>query len=187
VTSGNLCQRKIQLGQRIAMIAGITSCLAALPAHAQTIIDQWNSVTAPPPPPLKPIAIDKNTTALLMLDFNEQTCNMQRRPRCFASIPKVKTLFTAARTARVPVVFRVGGGGRPPDIAKDLAPTANEPVVSSDVDKFAATDLERILKDKGIKTVIVVGTAANGAMIYTASSAAIRGMKVIVPVDGISG
>ena len=170
----------------VAMVAGMTSCVAVLPAHAQTIIDQWTSVSAPPPPPVKPVAIDKNTTALLMLDFNEQTCNMQRRPRCVASIPKVKTLLTAARTAGVPVAFSLGGGGKPADIAKDLAPTANEPVVSSGVDKFAGTDLEKILKDKGIKTVIVVGTAANGAVIYTASGAAIRGMKVIVPVDGIS-
>jgi nicotinamidase-related amidase len=170
----------------VPTIAAIASCLVVLSARAQTIIDQWTSVDAPPPPPLKAVTIDKNTTALLMLDFNEQTCNMQRRPRCIASIPKVKTLLTAARTAGVPIVFSVGGGGKPADIAKDLAPTANEPVISSGVDKFVGTDLEKILKDKGTKTVIVVGTAANGAVIYTASGAAIRGMKVIVPVDGIS-
>ena len=34
---------------------------------------------------------------------------------------------------------------------------------------------------------IVVGTAANGAVLYTASGAAVRGMKVIVAVDGVSG
>ena len=170
----------------VATIAGIASCLVVQSARAQTIIDQWNSVNAPAPPPLKAVTIDKSTTALLMLDFNEQTCNPQRRPRCIASIPKVKSLLTAARTAGVPVVFSVGGGGKPADIAKDLAPTANEPVVSSGVDKFAGTDLEKILKEKGIKTVILVGTAAHGAVLYTASGAAMRGMKVIVPVDGIS-
>ncbi len=170
----------------VATIAGIASCLVVQSARAQTIIDQWSSVTAPPPPPLKAVMIDKSTTALLMLDFNEQTCNPQRRPRCIASIPKVKTLLTAARTAGVPVVFSISGGSKPADIAKDLAPTANEPLISSGVDKFSGTDLEKILKDKGTKTVIVVGTAAHGAVLYTASGAAIRGMKVIVPVDGIS-
>ena len=54
------------------------------------------------------------------------------------------------------------------------------------VDKFVGTDLEKILKEKGAKTVIVVGTAAHGAVLYTASAAAMRGMKVIVPVDGVS-
>jgi nicotinamidase-related amidase len=170
----------------VATIAGIASCLVVQSARAQTIIDQWSSVTAPPPPPLKAVMIDKSTTALLMLDFNEQTCNPQRRPRCIASIPKVKTLLTAARTAGLPVVFSITGGSKPADIAKDLTPTASEPVVLSGVDKFVGTDLEKILKDKGIKTVIVVGTAAHGAVLYTASGAAIRGMKVIVPVDGIS-
>lgn len=172
---------------RIAVtIAGIASCLAVPSVHAETIFDQWSAISAPPPPPLKAVTIDKNTTALLMLDFNEQTCNMQHRPRCIASIPKVKAMLTAARTAGVPVVYSLGGGGKPADIAAALAPAANEPVVSSGIDKFVGTDLEKILKEKGTKTVIVVGTAANGAVLYTASGAAMRGMKVIVPVDGIS-
>jgi len=34
--------------------------------------------------------------------------------------------------------------------------------------------------------VIVVGTAAHGAVLYTASGAALREMQVIVPVDGMS-
>jgi|ERR1022692_535957 nicotinamidase-related amidase len=170
----------------VVIIAAIASSFVVESARAQTIIDQWNSVNVPPPPPLKQVTVDKSTTALLMLDFNEQTCNMQRRPRCIASIPKVKTLLAAARTAGLPVVFSLGGGGKPADIAKDLAPTVNEPVVSSGLDKFQGTDLEKILREKGTKTVIVVGDAANGAVLYTASSAAVRGMKVIVPVDGIS-
>ena len=33
---------------------------------------------------------------------------------------------------------------------------------------------------------IVTGTAANGAVLYTASGAALHGMNVIVPVDGMS-
>ena len=44
----------------------------------------------------------------------------------------------------------------------------------------------KILKDKGVQTVIVVGTASNGAVLNTASHAALSGMNVIVPVDGIS-
>jgi nicotinamidase-related amidase len=169
-----------------AAIAGLASCIIVQSARAETIVDEWASVKAPPPPALKSVTIDRKTTALLLLDFNQQTCNLQRRPRCVASIPKVKTLLTAARAAGVPVIYSLGGGGKPADIAKELTPAANEPVVSSGVDKFANTDLEKILKGKGVTTVIVVGTAAHGAVIYTASGAAMRGMKVIVPVDGVS-
>ena len=82
--------------------------------------------------------------------------------------------------------FPSSDGGKTADIATELTPAANEPVVSSGVDKFMNTDLEKILKEKGVTTVIVVGTAAHGAVLYTASGAAMRGMKVIVPVDGVS-
>lgn len=178
---------RILSGLRVVLaIAGISSCLVVQSARGQTIIDQWNSVSAPPPPPLKAVTIDRSTTALLLLDFNEQTCNPQRRPRCVASIPKVKTLLTAARAAGVPVVFTLGGGGKPADLPKDLAPAAHEPAMLAGADKFVGTELEKILKDKGIKTVVVAGTAANGAVLYTASAAAMRGMKVIIPVDGMS-
>jgi nicotinamidase-related amidase len=46
--------------------------------------------------------------------------------------------------------------------------------------------LEKILNDKGIKTVIVVGRAAQGVVLNTASQAAFRELQVIVPVDGMS-
>ena len=86
----------------------------------------------------------------------------------------------------MPVFYSLGGGGTPADILKELTPTADEPVVSAGVDKFAGTDLESMLKKKGIKTVIVAGVAANGAVLYTASGAATRDMKVIVALDGVS-
>jgi nicotinamidase-related amidase len=171
---------------RFVTIAGIAGCIAFQSARAETIVDEWATVKAPPPPALKPVSIDRKTTALLMLDFNQQTCNEQRRPRCVASIPKVKPLLAAARTAGLPVVFSLGGGGKPADIAAELKPAAEEPILSSGVDKFAGTDMEKILKEKGVTTVIVVGAAAHGAVLYTASAAAMRGMKVIVPVDGVS-
>lgn len=47
-------------------------------------------------------------------------------------------------------------------------------------------DLEEILEENGIETVIVVGTSAHGAVLHTATGAALRGLKVIVPVDGMS-
>ena len=41
-------------------------------------------------------------------------------------------------------------------------------------------------KGANIQTVIVTGTASNGAVLFTAAEAAFRGMNVIVPVDGMS-
>jgi len=164
----------------------VVICLSCTPVFSQTIIDEWNTVKVPPAPELKPVKIDPKVTALLMLDFNKQTCNAERRPRCIASIPKVQKLLTEARGKGVPVIHSVSAGAAVADIAKELAPLEGEPVVSSGPDKFLGTDLEKILKEKGIKTVIAVGTASHGAVLYTASGAALRGIQVIVPVDGIS-
>lgn len=155
-------------------------------APAQTIIDQWSSITAPPAPELKPVTVDPATTALLMLDFVKQTCNQQRRPRCLATLPKVKALLDEARAKNMLVVYSVTSNSTIADVLPEVAPTGKEPVVQSGVDKFIKTDLDQILKDKGIKTVIVVGTAAHGAVLYTGSAAVLHGLKVIVPVDGVS-
>ena len=62
--------------------------------------------------------MDPKTTALLMIDFNKQTCNMQRRPRCVASIPLVEKLLKEARAAGAMVAYSLGGGGHESEIAK---------------------------------------------------------------------
>ncbi|MEX2035657.1 MAG: isochorismatase family protein [Xanthobacteraceae bacterium] len=170
--------------------AVITAAVAAAvvgpvsPGRAATIIDEWASVKRPPAPALKPVTVDAKTTALLMLDFMNQNCG--KRPRCVASIPAMKKLLADARAAKVMVVYSLIANTTTADVIKDVAPSEGEPWVRSGPNKFLRTDLEKILKDKGITTVIVVGTAANGAALNTASYAALLGMNVIAPVDGIS-
>ena len=154
--------------------------------QAQTIVDEWNGVKIPPPPELRQVNIKPDTTALLLLDFNAQICNMKNRPRCIESIPAVKKLLVDARSKGVSIVYSLSAGATVTDIAAELAPMSGEPAVTSGPDKFLGTDLEKILKEKKIETVIVTGTAAQGAVLYTASGAALRGMNVIVPVDGVS-
>ena len=153
---------------------------------AQSVVDEWQAVKTPPPPELKAVTIDPSTTALLLLDFNKHTCNVKTRPRCISPIPAVANLLKKVRDNGAKVIYSLSAGATVADIAQELMPAAYEPVVTSGPDKFLGTDLEKIIKEKGIKTVIVTGTAAHGAVIYTASGAALRGIKVVVPVDGIS-
>ncbi len=150
------------------------------------IIKSWDTIKSPQAPELKSVKADPKSTALLLLDFNKQTCNAEKRPRCISSIPKMKKILKEARAKGVTVIYSLSPGASADDISKELTPLKNEPVVTSGPDKFFGTDLEKILKDRKIQTVIVTGTAAHGAVIYTASGAALRGMQVIVPVDGIS-
>jgi len=166
----------------LGLVAGLG--LAVPVASAQTIVEEWSSVKAPPAPELKAVTIDPKTTALLMLDFVNPNCT--QRPRCMASVPAGKKLLGEARAAGLLIVYATGATGKRADTLAELTPSDSEPVVSTGVDKFFNTELERILKDGGIKTVIAIGTAAHGAVLYTASGAALRGMKVIVPVDGMT-
>jgi len=168
----------------------VAMCYAA-PASAQTIISEWSSVKTPPAPELKPVTLDPKTTAVLVMDLVKQTCNNERRPRCVASIPKIEKLIAAARAQGVTLIWTTVPPVPIADTLPAVAPKGNDPVVVSFVDKFVLGDkdtgFEKTLKDKGITTVIAVGTAAHGAVLYTASAAASRGYNVIVPVDGMSG
>ena len=69
-----------------------------------------------------------------------------------------------------------------------LAPRAGEHLIKNGrgANKFYNSSLEQALKDKGIKTVIVTGTSAQGAVAGTSQGATERGFKAIVPVDGMS-
>jgi len=165
-------------------LAAALAVLVPALSVAATIVDEWPNVKAPPAPALKPVTVDPKTTALLMLDFVAPNCNP--RPRCIASVPGAKKLLTEARARGMMVAHATTMATKAADILPDLAPLADEPVVASGVDKFRNTELEKILKDKGIQHVIAIGTAAHGAVMYTASGAVLRGMKVILPVDGMS-
>lgn len=160
--------------------------LATVTAHAANIVQEWSSVKAPAAPALKAVTVDTKDTALLMLDFLHSNCNSEHGKRCLASLPIAKKLLSEARAKHMLVVYSAYGKNTEKDVWADVAPKPGDPFVVSFLDKFIGTDLDKILKDHGIKTVIVVGSAANGAAFGTASSAVQHGYTVIVPVDGIS-
>ena len=168
------------------LIAAMLALAAAPSAQAQDVIQQWARVTAPPAPTLQRVSANPRTTALLLLDFVSQTCNASRRPRCVASLPAVVGLLKSARASHVHVIYSGVTGGSAADIAPALVRHSGEPMVFSGPDKFLHTKLARLLRREGIKTVIVTGTAAEGAVLATASEAAYRGYHVIVPVDAMS-
>lgn len=149
----------------------------------QTVIDKWNAISAPPAPELKSVAIEPKTSALLILDIENSIC---KNPRCRSSIPNIYSLLTKARKNGALVVYSLTHAGSPWDIDSQIAPSPDDPIVKSNVDKFYKTNLEEILQEKGIKTVIITGYSANGAVLHTATSAAFRGYNVIIPVDCIS-
>jgi Amidases related to nicotinamidase len=149
----------------------------------ETIIDIWNTIPTPSVPKLQSITVNPSTTALLILDMENTICNS---PRCIATIPNINNLLMSARKNNMLVIYSLTHIGNVSDIFNNLAPTKKDPIVKSYVDKFYRTNLEALLREKGIKTVIITGYAANGAVLHTATSSAFRGYSVILPVDCIS-
>jgi nicotinamidase-related amidase len=171
-----------------AAVAGALLIAFAASSSAADILDDWAKVDAPPRPELKAVTLEGSTTALLILDMMKANCGT--RPRCVATIPNVKRLHDAARTAGAMVWYSfVGSNGQatPADVIDPgFAPRDGEWVRQNGPDKFLGSNLEEKLKARGIKTVIVCGTSFQGVGIGTGGGSAQRGYKVIVPIDCLS-
>jgi nicotinamidase-related amidase len=102
---------------------------------------------------------------------------------CNATLPAIQALLSSARSAGSPVVYT-----RLP-IPKEIANQSGDIVITNDIgpDKFLNTSLASTLQSKGIKTVVIAGIAANGALLYTAQESCVRHYTVVVPVDTVVG
>ena len=150
----------------------------------ETIIEEWERVRAPQPPQLVEAKIRLKQTALLILDVQNNNCNKDRRPRCVQRLHIIQSLLEKARRNEMLVVFTLTSAASRNDIKREIFPSKTETIIKASVDKFYNTDLENILTK--IKTVIIVGTSAHGAVLHTAAGAVARGLEVVVPIDGIS-
>jgi nicotinamidase-related amidase len=142
--------------------------------------------TSPIPKIPDPVAVEVPVkgAALLVLDITSVIC--PPRPACVTSVPKIAALVKKARDAKVTVIYsRTPTAGS--TYLADIAPQAGDAEVSGRADKFFATNLEQLLKDKAVETAVVVGSAANGAVLYTTFGLNLRGITVVVAQDGISG
>jgi len=173
---------------RDIFFSSLVALAATSSAWAQGVLDDWASVKLPPPPALNPATDDPKTTALLLFDFTTQTCSQERRPRCAASMPKMKKLLEDARARGMFVVYSVAQANTgEKDMMPEIAPRAGEPILPPlGPDKFLNSDFERMLKEKGVQTIILNGTAAQSTVLHTGGAAALRGFNVIAPIEGMS-
>jgi len=174
------------------LTTGICCSLLALaaaglaPASANDITKEWSSVKPPPVPELKSATIEPKTTALLVLDFMKVNCGV--RPRCASTVPVANKLIEQARAHDMLVFYTLVGPEPKPDAMVDgiARPRESEWVPRGGADKFVGSDLDTRLKARGIRTVLVIGTSAQGAVVGTTNGATQRGYKAVVPVDGMS-
>ncbi|MGA2783651.1 MAG: isochorismatase family cysteine hydrolase [Candidatus Bathyarchaeia archaeon] len=93
---------------------------------------------------------------------------------CNVTLPNVQALLSKARSAGVPIVYT-----KIP--VRELQNRTGETVITNDrgPDKFYGTVLDTWISDKQAKTVVIAGILTNGAVLYTAFAATLRGYKVV--------
>jgi nicotinamidase-related amidase len=136
----------------------------------------------PESPDPVPVVLDAATTALLVFDIVDPICT--RQPNCTGKmVPAISSLLAKARKAGVTVVY----GTRAPTMSNWLPEVLPAPgdikIESQAQDRFYNTDLDRMLKAKGITTLILTGWKVSGSVTYTSVGATLRGYTVVVPID----
>ncbi len=94
------------------------------------------------------------------------------------------------RGANVLIVYSVSASAKGTplgEVASPLKRRDNEPIIYPDAfDKFTGGELQALLKEKGIKTVVITGASTNAAVLYTATTAArMHRYIVVIPMDGM--
>jgi isochorismate hydrolase len=131
------------------------------------------------------VTLDPKTTALMVLDYVEPICDAQ--PSCKDKmLPAMTPFMERVRKAGLTVAY----GTREQNMSKwlkDLAPGPGDiKIVNTAQDRFYNTDLDKALKAKGIKTLIMVGWKVSGSVTYTSVGAMAHDYTVVIPVDTTS-
>jgi nicotinamidase-related amidase len=134
------------------------------------------------------VTVDSRTAAVLVLDLNAR-CENPQEP-CHQLVELVAKFLARARAARMFIVYTASDRykGTPEErMPHAFQQRSDEPVLfPAAFDKFYGGDLQPMLQQRGVKTVIVCGASSNQAVLYTATAAARPfGYDVVIPVDGL--
>ena len=140
-------------------------------------------------PEPKPVTLDSKSTAVLVLDLNAR-CDDPKQV-CSKITAPLGDFLDKARAASVPIIYTVSTAakGKPiGDLSAPLRRKENEVIIYPDgFDKFYSGELQPLLKDRGVKTLIITGSSTNSAVLYTATTAArMHRYAVVIPIDGVN-
>ena len=157
----------------------------------------------------KPIAINPDRSALLIMDYQVGMVSMHAREGG-AALRKAAELLAVARQVGIPVIYTQAGfrqgypeisdrvpmlswvkhsgrfllGDPDTNIHPTVAPASGDlTVVKRRVSAFAGNDLETILRAKNIETLILFDISTGGAVLSTVRHAADADYRVIVVKD----
>ena len=152
------------------------------------------------------VSADARRTAVMVIDMQNDFIKEKGKlyvPRSESLIKPIKSLLNTAREVGATIIytqdwhheddpeFEVWGehalaGSWGAEIVEELKPKEGEFIVRKpSYDAFYGTPLEHILRYRGLENLILTGVLANICVLHTAGSAAMRGYRLIVPVDCI--
>ncbi|OYT67734.1 MAG: isochorismatase [Candidatus Wolframiiraptor sp. EX4484-121] len=152
------------------------------------------------------VSADARRTAVMVIDMQNDFIEERGKlyvPRSESLIKPIKSLLNTAREVGATIIytqdwhheddpeFEVWGehalaGSWGAEIVEELKPKEGEFIVRKpSYDAFYGTPLEHILRYRGLENLILTGVLANICVLHTAGSAAMRGYRLIVPVDCI--
>ena len=176
------------LSRTVLLTSGLTLALFCGAAQAQSAAQGGKpmmTLQMPATPDPARVTLDPKTTALMVLDYVEDICNPQ--PSCRGQmLPAMTPFMERVRKAGLTVAY----GTREQNMTKWLKEIAPAPsdikVISTAQDRFYNTDLDKALKAKGIKTLIMVGWKISGSVTYTSVAAMAHDYTVVIPMDTTS-
>ena len=176
------------LSRTVLLTSGLALALFCGGAQAQPAAQGGKpmiTLQMPATPDPARVTLDPKTTALMVLDYVEPICSSQ--PSCKDKmLPAMTPFMERVRKAGLTVAY----GTRDQNMSKwlkEVAPTASDiKIINTAQDRFYNTDLDKTLKAKGIKTLIMVGWKISGSVTYTSVGAMARDYTVVIPVDTTS-
>jgi nicotinamidase-related amidase len=155
------------------------------------------------------LELDPRTTALIIIDLQRGVVGRQTAPYPAADVvDRCAKLAADFRSQNAPIVYvrvdianmfdvpvdssmRPPGSPPPPPEFSELIPEAGfQPgdlfVTKRSWGAFGSTDLEKLLRDRGILTVVIGGIATNFGVESTARNAKDLGFAVVLPEDAMT-
>lgn len=155
----------------------------------------------------KSCSVEPRKTALVIVDMQKDFVHPDGRlyvPGSEKIVPSISRLLDSARANGAKVVYTQDWhpedspefgiwpkhcimGSRGAEIVDELKPQPGELIIRKETyDAFYKTELEKYLREAHIESLIVTGVVANICVLHTAGSAALRGFKILLPIDCIA-
>ena len=147
------------------------------------------TLEGPNRPEPQSLTLGNKTTSVVVLDMSRRCENPQEV--CSNLMTPLAEFLERARQASVPILYTISAAGKGTPLGEVAAPLKrreSEPVLYPDAfDKFIDGALKAELDKRNCRSLIIVGSATNFAVLYTATTAArIFRYDVVIPLDGVN-